>query len=199
MLVPDSALQKDIELALPVVRAAAGPKCEKLLPAPPGKDFIAFFGGIKPTLSADKLQKALTVGMQNVQREALVAKLDDEQKATLESCTGRWAGTLVTAIPSERAFQLSSEASRQAFRLRLGASPINDLPARCVCAEPPTSSQIFYRTARKRHRVSGQPARTAARQSDAQQPCIRAARKTTAVYPGSPQDKSASRRSQADA
>ena len=133
----DSVLQKEIELTLPVVRAAAGPKCEKLLPPPPGKDFVAFYGGVKPALSADKLQKALTVGMQNVQREALVARLDDEQKATLESCTGRWAGTLVTAIPSERAFQLSSEASRQTFRLRLGASPTNDLPARCVCAERP--------------------------------------------------------------
>ena len=135
VLAPDSQLQKDIELALPTVRAAAGPKCEKLLP-PHGKDFIAFYSGVK-AVSSDKLQKALTAGMQDLQREALVAKLDEEQKATLDSCTGRWAGTLVTTIPSERAFQLSSEASRQAFRLRLGASPVNDLPARCVCAEHP--------------------------------------------------------------
>ena len=53
--------------------------------------------------------------MQNVQREALVAKLDDEQKATLESCTGRWAGTLVTAIPSERAFSSAQKLHAKHF------------------------------------------------------------------------------------
>src|SRR4051794_39961933 len=71
--------------------------------------------------------------MQNAQREGLLAKMDDTDKATFHSC----GGVLMTAIPSERAFQLSSEVARQAIRLRLGAFPTNDCAASCVCTGHP--------------------------------------------------------------
>src|SRR6202035_2165246 len=99
---PDSPLRRQWERSVAQVRLACGPEVNKLLP-PDGVDFTDFYSSKEGQITAEKLQKALTVLAEKQRRSSLETKLSLEQKRVLQSSSGKWASYLLTTFPSSPA------------------------------------------------------------------------------------------------
>jgi hypothetical protein len=82
---------------------------------------------------AKGLQRILFHDVEVLQLEKLLSTASPQARARILSCGGTGASAWLLAIPTEPSVTMADTAYVSALRFRLGLSPVNDMPAKCVC------------------------------------------------------------------